>query len=442
MSQRILIVDDERSASDYLRVLLEERDFEVRATANGIEALIALENQTYDLVISDIRMPQMDGLELLGHLKERWPEIPAIMLTANDAVDDVVGAIQLGAINYLVKPASPAVLTAAVDKALASRPFRDEAPRSVPELVGESKAIVEVRHKVVMAARSDVHVLITGDTGTGKELVSRAIHVHSALASGPFVAHNCALAPPELFESEFFGHRKGSFTGADRDHEGLLRQADGGVLFLDELETMTLAHQAKLLRVIDDGEVRPVGSEKSLVVSVRFVAATNRDPRIMMAEQTLRDDLYYRLRGIEIGLPTLRERRDDIPLLARHFAGGDAPDFSAEAMDALCRAPWPGNVRQLRNIVQGAKAASGGGRIGLTHLSLETMDLGEADESTGAAGETGPAGKPQGLSLREVERRAIEQALEDASGNRTRAAKVLDIDRSTLRRKIQEYGLD
>lgn len=442
MSQRILIVDDERSASDYLRALLEERDFEVRATANGIEALIALENQTYDLVISDIRMPQMDGLELLGHLKERWPEIPAIMLTANDAVGDVVGAIQLGAINYLVKPASPAVLTAAVDKALASRPFRDEAPRSVPELVGESKAIVEVRHKVVMAARSDVHVLITGDTGTGKELVSRAIHVHSALASGAFVAHNCALAPPELFESEFFGHRKGSFTGADRDHEGLLRQADGGVLFLDELETMTLAHQAKLLRVIDDGEVRPVGSEKSLVVSVRFVAATNRDPRIMMAEQTLRDDLYYRLRGIEIGLPTLRERRDDIPLLARHFAGEDGPDFSAEAMDALCRAPWPGNVRQLRNIVQGAKAASGGGRIGLTHLSLETMDLDEAGESTGAAGEAGPAGMPQGLSLREIERRAIEQALEDASGNRTRAAKVLDIDRSTLRRKIQEYGLD
>lgn len=441
-AQRILIVDDERSSSDYLRVLLEERDFETRTTANGIEALIALENQSYDLVISDIRMPQMDGLELLGHLKERWPEIPAIMVTANDAVDDVVGAIQLGAINYLVKPASPPVLSAAVDKALASRPFRSEAPRSVPELIGESKAIVEVRHKVVMAARSDVHVLITGDTGTGKELVSRAIHVHSALASGPFIAHNCALAPPELFESEFFGHRKGSFTGADRDHVGLLRQADGGVLFLDELETMIPTHQAKLLRVIDDGEVRPVGSETSQVVSVRFVAATNRDPRTMMAEQTLRDDLYYRLRGIEIGLPTLRERRDDIPLLARHFVGSDGPDFSAEAMEALCRAPWPGNVRQLRNIVQGARAAAGGGRIGLTHLSLETMDLpgsgGAMDDVEGNV----PVGIPHGVSLREIERRAITQALDDCSGNRTRAAKLLDIDRSTLRRKIQEFGLD
>jgi len=439
VTQRILIVDDEPAAANYLRVLLEERGFDVRTTGNGIEALIALENHAYDLVISDIRMPQMDGLELLAHLKERWPEIPAIMLTANDAVEDVVEAIQLGAINYLVKPASPPVVGAAVDKALSSRPFRAEGSRSVPELVGESKAIVEVRHKVVMAARSDVHVMITGDTGTGKELVSRAIHAHSALASGPFVAHNCALSPPELFESEFFGHRKGSFTGADRDHVGLLRQADGGVLFLDELETMIPAHQAKLLRVIDDGEVRPVGSERSQIVSVRFLAATNRDPRIMMAEQTLRDDLYYRLRGIEIRLPTLRERADDIPLLAQHFLGEQGGEFTAEAMEALVRAPWPGNVRQLRNIVQGARAAAGGGRIGLSHLSLESMDTGGG---AGRSPEPSQAGIPHGLSLREIERRAIAQALEDCDGNRTHAAKILDIDRSTLRRKIQEYELD
>ncbi|MAJ60718.1 MAG: hypothetical protein CBC48_12315 [bacterium TMED88] len=442
MSHRILIVDDERSASDYLRVLLEERDFEVRTTSNGIEALIALENQNYDLVISDIRMPQMDGLELLEHLKDRWPEVPAIMLTANESVEDVVGAIQLGAINYLVKPASPAALSSAVDKALASRPLRRETSGAVPELIGVSKAILEVRHKVVMAARSDVHILVTGDTGTGKELVSRAIHSHSPLAKGPFIAHNCALAPTELFESEFFGHRKGSFTGADRDHEGLLRQADGGVLFLDELETMTMPHQAKLLRVIDDGEVRPVGSEKSQVVSVRFVAATNRDPRPMMAEGSLRDDLYYRLRGIEINLPTLRERREDISLLANHFLGEDGPEVSAEVMEALAHAPWPGNVRQLRNIVQGAKAASGGSRITMSHLSLETMDLDGEMSAEPAEEDASTSGLPRGVSLREVERRAIVQALEDCSGNRTRAAKSLDIDRSTLRRKIQEYGLD
>jgi DNA-binding NtrC family response regulator len=437
MATRVLIVDDERSAADYLQALLEERGCAVRATADGIEALIALEAGAYDLVISDIRMPKMDGLELLSHLRQRWPELPVIMLTANDDIADVVQAVHLGAINYLVKPAAPAVVGAAVEKALAARPAMGERARSVPELVGQSKAIVEVRHRVVLAARSDVHVMITGDTGTGKELVSRAIHANSSLAKGPFVPHNCALAPHELFESEFFGHTKGSFTGADRDHVGLLRSADGGVLFLDELETMPPAHQAKLLRVIDDGEVRPVGAERSQVVSVRFLAATNRDPRTMMAERTLRDDLYYRLRGIEIQLPTLRERSEDIPLLAEHFSGPDHEGFTADAMEALLRAPWPGNVRQLRNIVQGARAAAGGGRIGLSHLSLESMDL--ADDLAAGAGSAGLA---RGLTLREVERLAIIQTLEDCDGNRTRAAKVLDIDRSTLRRKIQEYGID
>jgi DNA-binding NtrC family response regulator len=442
LATHVLIVDDERSACAYLRALLEERGFEVRATTDGIEALIALEAGAYDLVISDIRMPKMDGLELLTHLRQRWPELPVIMLTANDDVSDVVQAVHLGAVNYLVKPSAPAVLGAAVDKALAARPAISERARSVPELVGQSKAIVEVRHRVVLAARSDVHVMITGDTGTGKELVSRAIHAYSGLANGAFVAHNCALAPHELFESEFFGHTKGSFTGADRDHVGLLRQADGGVIFLDELETMPPAHQAKLLRVIDDGEVRPVGAERSHVVSVRFLAATNRDPRTMMAEQTLREDLYYRLRGVEIQLPTLRERHEDIPLLAEHFAGPDHVGFTADAMEALIRAPWPGNVRQLRNIVQGARAASAGGRIGLSHLSLESMDLAD-DLRAGTAGEAaGDSRLPHGLTLRELERRAIAQTLEDCDGNRTRAAKVLDIDRSTLRRKIQEYGID
>jgi two-component system response regulator AtoC len=434
--QRILIVEDERSSADYLRVLLEELEHEVRVTGNGIEALIALETNSFDLVISDIRMPQMDGFELLGHLQKRWPELPVIVLTANDSVAEVVEAVHLGAVNYLIKPAAPAVLGDAVEKALATRRVTGDQARNIPELVGQSRAIVEVRHRVVLAARSDVHVLVTGDTGTGKELVSRAIHSHSNLASGPFVAHNCALAPQELFESVFFGHRKGSFTGADRDHAGLLRQADGGVLFLDELETMPPAHQAKLLRVIDDGEVRAVGSEKSERVSVRFVAATNRDPRKMIEEGTLRDDLYYRLRGIEIQLPPLKDRLEDIPLLADRFLGEDSPGFTAEAMAALTKSSWRGNVRQLRNIVQGAKAIAGGDRIAPRHLSLDSMDL----EPAGSGEATG--GIPHGITLREIERRAIQQTLEDCDGNRTRAAKILDIDRSTLRRKIHEFELD
>jgi len=436
-------VDDEANASEYLRLTLEDAGYFVRVTANGLEALIALETNSFDLVISDIRMPQMDGLELLTHLQQRWPDMPAIMLTANDGVGDIVEAIQLGAINYLVKPASRPVLLVAVEKALRARPAESTPDASVPELIGETAAVTEVRHRVVMAARSDVHVMVTGDTGTGKELVARAIHHLSAQSEGPFVPHNCALAPAELFESEFFGHRRGSFTGAERDHVGLLRQAHGGVLFLDELEAMPAAHQAKLLRVIDDGEVRPLGAEKTEVVSVRFVAATNRDPALMMEERTLREDLYYRLRGIEIVLPTLAERSDDIPLLARHFSGEDSLGFTPDAMEALCAAPWPGNVRQLRNMVQGARAIAGESRIGLADLPLQapSSPLSPTVESEDKP-KTDPVEGPRGSSLREVERWAIRQALKDCDGNRTRTAELLEIDRSTLRRKMVDYEIE
>ena len=364
------------------------------------------------------------------------------MLTANDGVGDIVEAIQLGAINYLVKPASRPVLLVAVERALRVRPVRSAPDASVPELVGETAAITEVRHRVVMAARSDVHVMVTGDTGTGKELVARAIHRLSPQSEGPFVPHNCALAPAELFESEFFGHRRGSFTGAERDHVGLLQQAHGGVLFLDELEAMPATHQAKLLRVIDDGEVRPLGSEQSEVVSVRFVAATNRDPALMMEERTLREDLYYRLRGIEIVLPTLAERREDIPRLARHFVGEEGLGFTPEALEALCAAPWPGNVRQLRNMVQGARAIAGEGRIGLVDLPIQAWVNPSSAADADSSSESVLADAPRGASLRDIERWAIERALEDCGGNRTRTAEQLEIDRSTLRRKMIEYKID
>ena len=319
VSDAILVAEDEPSSADYLRVLLEGRGHTVRLAANGLEALLALESRPFDLVITDLRMPSMDGFELLSHLAQRWPDLPAIVLTANEDVEDVVEAVRLGAINYLLKPATPASVGTAVDRALLTRKRSSTAHSTVPELVGTSRAMVEVRHRVLMAARSDVHVLVTGATGTGKELVSRAIHAHSGLSGGPFVAHNCALSPSDLFESEFFGHRRGSFTGADRDRRGLLREAHEGVLFLDELETLDLGFQAKLLRVIDDGEVRAVGAEKAERVNVRFVAATNREARVMIEEGSLREDLYYRLRGIEIRLPSLAERREDIPLLVVPF---------------------------------------------------------------------------------------------------------------------------
>jgi two-component system response regulator HydG len=434
VSDSILVAEDEPSSAEYLRVLLEGRGHAVRLASNGLEALLALESRPFDLVITDLRMPSMDGFELLSHLAQRWPDLPAIVLSANEDVEDVVEAVRLGAINYLLKPATPASVGTAIDRALLTRKRSSTAHTTVPELIGASRAMVEVRHRVLMAARSDVHVLVTGATGTGKELVSRAIHAHSGLSGGPFVAHNCALSPSDLFESEFFGHRRGAFTGADRDRRGLLREAHEGVLFLDELETLDLGFQAKLLRVIDDGEVRAVGAEKAERVNVRFVAATNREARTMIEEGSLREDLYYRLRGIEIRLPTLAERREDIPLLVGHFDKPGSSGFTPEAMEALCRADLPGNVRQLRNLVQGARAAAGETQVGVRHLPLET----------GRGGARGPASVavPRGLSLREIERRAIVQALEDCQGNRTQAAKVLDIDRSTLRRKMQEYGIE
>jgi len=441
MSARILIVEDERAAADYLQAVLTELGYELRVTGNGIEALIALEAGPFDLVVSDLRMPQMDGFELLTHLRQRWPELPVVVLTGESEVSGIVEAVQLGATNYLVKPASPTIIRSAVERALVARSGAPAVDGSVPELVGSSPAMVEVRHRVVMAARSGVHVLVTGDTGTGKELVSRAIHRYSAQSQGPFVAHNCAVAPQDLFESEFFGHRKGSFTGADRDRLGLLREADGGVLFLDELETLHPAHQAKLLRVIDDGEVRPVGDERTYAASVRFVAATNRDPRIMIEAGELRADLYYRLRGIEIALPRLRERAQDVPDLVVHLLGDDAPEITDDAMQALCEAPWPGNVRQLRNVLQGARALAGDGRITRRHLALDGDVVAPPPRLVPAGAEAAPA-VARGATLREVEKQAIEQALADCDGNRTKAAKLLDIDRSTLRRKIQEYDLD
>lgn len=437
--KRVLAVDDERAAREYLRVLLANENYDVVTAENGVDALVVLERGGVDLVLSDLHMPEMDGAELLTHVVQRWPGLPVIMVTAASDVSEVVKHVQRGATNYIVKPAAPAVVTSAVERALASRDTVALDEGALSEIVGTSKAMVEVRHRVTLAARSDVPVLITGATGTGKELVARAIHSMSSASRGAFVPHNCAVSPRDLFESQFFGHRKGSFTGADQDHRGLLREADKGLLFLDELETLDPLLQAKLLRVLDDGEVRPVGSEKMHRVSVRFVAATNRDPAEMLEAGFLRDDLYYRLRGFEIGLPPLEERRQDIPLLVRHFLGTEMPDPTAQAMELLCTAAWPGNVRELRNTVRSAGAVADGAAIEVGHLPP-----GLSDQPKREAPKPGPGGQTlgAGLSLKEIERRAIFDAIEQCSGNRTKAARLLEIDRSTLRRKLQEFGVD
>jgi len=432
----LLIVDDDPAVRELLHLLLRGKGFCVRACENGVQAVLEIESAIPDLLISDLRMPQMDGLELLRHVKGRWPELPVILLTVVEDIDTVVEAVQLGATNYILKPASPEAILAAVRKSLGSVTPRPPAPAKIAEILGSARNMVEVRRLVAIAASSAVNVLITGETGTGKELVARAVHKYSSLSSGPFVAHNCATTPHELFGSEFFGHGRGAFTGAQADHVGLLEQASGGVLLLDELEALSPQDQAKLLRVLEDGEVRPLGSNKVQQVSVRFLAASNRNPHQLIAERALREDLYYRLCGLEIWLPPLRERRADIPLLARHFLGAGRSDISVAAMETLCAYHWPGNVRQLRNVVRSAMALAGAGQVDLCHLALDRPANGRAESHPPR--DPPPDCSPRAGTLKELENQAIREALQAHAGNLSRAARALGIDRSTLRRKIRE----
>lgn len=438
-NRSVLIVEDDPAAGRYMALALGEEYDCVRTASGGTEALLAMESKAADLAILDLGLPDMDGLELLVLLKQRWPEVAVVFVTAAASIATVVEAVQRGAINYLVKPVAPAVLLAASRKALAtSSTLQSSIDPAMPEVIGTSRAMLQVRHITALTARSDVNVLITGDTGTGKELIARAIHRLSRLRERPFVAHNCATTPAEMFDSEFFGHHRGAFTGADRAHVGLLVKASGGVLLLDELESFGLSQQAKLLRVLDDGEVRPVGSSQTQVVSVRFLAATNHDPREMLAAGTLREDLYYRLCGFEIHLPPLRDRREDISSLAAHFLGEDIHRLTSEALVALCEFPWPGNVRQLRKVLDSARTLAGHGKINAHHLGIQPSSKESGTHSVQQPERQVLAGT---RSIKELEREAILHALRDFNGNRRRAASALGMHRATLRRKIQQSGI-
>jgi DNA-binding NtrC family response regulator len=436
--QRVLIVDDDDAIRTSISEALARHDRDVRAAENATTALSGLDRWRPDVVLSDVRMPGLDGLELLQLLAERVPEADVIMMTAFDDMPTIVSAMRAGAVEFLVKPLDLAELRQTVDRLFADRAERnvgDEAvpPVSLDVLVGRDPRMIRMFKMIGQAAAVRSTVLIRGESGTGKELVARAIHANSPQSTAPFVPVNCAALPATLLESELFGHMRGSFTGATNDRRGRFAIAGKGTIFLDEIGDTSLEFQTKLLRVLQDGEFQPVGSEKTEKTEARVIAATHRALEAMIAEGKFREDLYYRLRVVEIELPPLRERASDIPLLAQQLIARacrsmqcDPVALSAEALRTLTAHPWPGNVRELENCLVRAVVLARGGVIRPEHLIL----------STATNGQDVPFN-----SLEEMERDHIARVFAATGRQKTRTAEVLGISRPRLDRLLRKHGI-
>ncbi len=447
---RVLIVDDEDSTREYLSMMLEREGYEVSAVADGKKALKLDSQESFDAVITDIQMPGMGGMEILSALRECDPLLPVIIITGHASQESAIEALNLGAFYYLLKPVSNEELKQVVRNALEVRRLRDEnvdleralsAGPGEREMIGESEGIRLVFALIDRVAKTSSTVLLYGESGTGKELVARAIHARSARADKRFVSINCGALPETLLESELFGHVKGSFTGAIRDKRGLMVVAEGGTFLLDEVSETSTAIQVKLLRVLQEREVVPVGGTKPTKVNVRVIAATNADLEKAIREGRFRADLFYRLNVIPITIPPLRERRDDIPRLVNHFLGrftSGARTVSDEAMDILTDYDWPGNVRELENIIERAVILADD-----TEITADSLNISIFPERMRNQARTGGSGVGvAGLTLEELERRYLLQTLEETGWKKKRAAEILGINPSTLYRKLQRYGMD
>ncbi len=449
---RVLLVDDETGILDTLKILLKGEGYEVLVADGGGEGLECLEDERPDIVVTDIRMPGTSGMDVLSKAKEVDPEIAVILMTAQASLQSAVRAVNEGAFYYIQKPFANEELLAICRRAAETRQLKVENRALRKEIrrrerttedrpVGKSRPFEEVLHLAETVAPTDSTILISGESGTGKEVVSRYIHALSERSEGPFFSINCGALPESLLESELFGHVKGSFTGAVKDKEGLLVAAEGGTFFLDEIGEMSPATQVKLLRALQEREVIPVGSTEAVPVDVRIIAATNLDLEEEIRRGDFRSDLYYRLNVISLHLPPLRERRDDIPLLARHFLGKLAEregqgsyELSDEAMEVLLEYDWPGNVRELENALERAAIVSQDYAIGAEQLPERVR---EAPPPRLVEDEL-----PPNPSMEVIERAYIQWVLHAEGGNKTRAAEVLGIDPSTLYRKLNRYGLD
>ncbi len=444
---RVLIVDDEEQMRELLAKVLEKNGYQVAAAGDGAQALALLEKEPVDLVVTDVRMPGLGGMEALKSIKELNPDIIVIIMTAFGSIDQAVQAVKEGAYDYINKPFKIDEMLLTIGKALEERRLRHEVTALRHELrtryhfeslIGKGRAMQEVFGLIEQVAGSRSTVMIYGKSGTGKELVAKAVHYNSQRASKAFVAVNCAAIPAELLESELFGHEKGAFTGAIATKVGKFELATGGSLFLDEVGSMRLDLQAKILRALQEREVERVGGTRTIKIDVRVIAATNRDLKRAVEEGTFREDLYYRLNVVPITLPDLKDRQEDIPLLANHFmqkfaqeSNSAIREISKDAMGILMSYPWPGNVRELENVIERAVTLGRGPAILPTDLPPHL------------AGGAGPVERAlaQEATLEDLERDYIRAILQRTKWHQIRTAAILGIDRRTLYRKIRRYGI-
>ncbi len=448
--EKILVVDDERSMGEFLTLLLSKDGYRVRSTISARAALEMLEDEPSQLLITDLRMPDMDGLELVSEARKRFPELGVIVMTAFASLESAVEALRLGAADYVTKPFQVGEIRAVVEKVLVSLELRRENRKLkarlleegvVPRLIGSSRETHELLELVQRVAPSDSTILITGDSGTGKEIVAQTIHQLSERAAGEFVTINCGALPDTLLESELFGHVRGSFTGAVRDKDGLFKIASGGTLFLDEVGDMSPALQVKLLRALQEREILPLGATRPIHVDVRVIAATNADLERKQKTGEFRSDLFYRLSVIPIHIKPLRERRDDILELTEYFLdracrrhGLARKRLSDEARLLLVSYPWPGNVRELENTIERAVILTEG-----THIDAAAMPgkIQYPDSSLNL-----PVAERIRGTLEEVEREYLLHVLEQTGWQKKKASEILGIDPSTIYRKLQRYGID
>lgn len=445
MSTHVLVVDDEESARGLCVEILKSLGFETEAAESATRALAILESGPLDIVLTDVRMPGMNGIELLSNIKKKYPDTDVVIMTGFGSIPTAVQAMKLGAYDYLTKPFKIDDFKSVFRRLVEKRELTDEnrllreqlkARQGFASLVGTSAKMQQIYRLILKAAAKRHPVLILGETGTGKELVARAIHAHGPWQSKPFVPVDCGALPSNLIESELFGHVRGAFTGANQNRLGLLASAHGGTVFLDEIAELPVELQVKLLRALQEREIKPLGSDERVRLEARIIAATNQDVEAAIKRGSIRKDLYFRLNVVSIKMPPLRERKSDIPTLVNYFmdryAGeeGRVTGISFEAMTRLMNYNWPGNVRELENCVQRAMVLSSGPQIQVKDLPSPLLYHAEAGTVA-----------PEVTTLRDLERQAILQALEATGGDRWRAAKLLGIGRTTIYRKLKEYRI-